>query len=317
MMGQDYFINTLGRRTMCANCFSEGVKRLPPTEAVMYQHVGVNKPWVYDHLVFDIDRWGASAAAEEADLPGPSITVVNPENGHAHLFYTLTTGVYRKGKVRKEPQRLYEAVRAAFTIQLEADPHYNCTFGKTPGHSAWETIYGSRTHDLSELAEYITVDVGSAKRHIKEMRLSSANGRNATLFDLLSAWARRAVHEHREKGNFESFSRAVNLEAQKMTSTTILHLFSHKGLLPKYEQRSVARSVSIWTWNRYKSRGRLTDEEFSALQSRRGKQGALKRWGDNSVNQSAAKILFNEGMSMTAIAKRLGVSTKTIQRWLA
>ena len=57
-------------------------------------------------------------------MPPPTLTVSNPDNGHAHLFYGLTTPVGMSDAARDAPIRYAAAVQAALLVKLCADPGY-------------------------------------------------------------------------------------------------------------------------------------------------------------------------------------------------
>ncbi len=44
-------------------------------------------------LGFDVDRTGAAIDWSDRNAPAPTLTITNPENGHAHLLYALETPV--------------------------------------------------------------------------------------------------------------------------------------------------------------------------------------------------------------------------------
>ncbi|MEX0635108.1 replication initiation protein [Serratia ureilytica] len=44
-------------------------------------------------LGFDVDRAGAAIDWSDRNAPAPTLTITNPDNGHAHLLYALETSI--------------------------------------------------------------------------------------------------------------------------------------------------------------------------------------------------------------------------------
>jgi DNA-binding transcriptional regulator YiaG len=83
--------------------------------------------------------------------------------------------------------------------------------------------------------------------------------------------------------------------------------------------------VARWTFNHYDGKltesnlasAGMTSEIFSMVQSNLGKLGNAKRWGDNSAKKAEAKVLRAQGLRQVEIAELLGVTQKTVSKWLA
>lgn len=232
-------------------------------------------------LIFDVDYAGAAFAWEKARLPPPTITVSNPKNGHAHLFYGLTTPIGLSDKAREKPFQYAEAVTEAFRARLCADPSYNGQIAKNPLHDAWRALWVHHLYDLGELAEYVTLPKKRPKRE------SEGHGRNRTLFDQVRFWAYQWVMAYKRNGaSLDKWRDAVLGQAESM------NCFAPP--LPHSEVRAIAKSVARSTWKYF------SDAGFSALQSARGKRGGRP------------KTTTRDGEPWTA----LGVSRPTYYRQL-
>lgn len=248
------FQSRLPRRPYCSNDLSQGLLVRPAAIALRHRHIQPNAPLEVGWLVFDLDYQGAAFAWERANLPPPTLTVSNPSNGHAHLFYGLTTPVVMSDAAREAPIRYAAALQAAFLAKLCADPGYVALIAKNPFHDAWRSIWIQRLYDLGELAEYVNLPKHLPKRE------NIGLGRNCALFDELRSWAYRWVREYkRNDASSVLWHGAVLSQAERLNVFDTPLAFS--------EVKAIAKSVAKWTWLRF------TDEAFSIIQSARGKRG--------------------------------------------
>jgi hypothetical protein len=244
----------LPRRPYCSNDLSRGLVIRPAATALQHRHLQPNAPLEAAWLVFDLDYPGAAIAWERANLPPPTLTVSNPENGHAHLFYGLTAPVAMSDAARDAPIRYAAAVQAAFLARLCADPGYAGLIAKNPFHDSWRALWVQHLYDLHELAEYVELP----KRRPQSDALGL--GRNCALFDELRAWAYQWIREYkRNEADLDQWHRAVLGQAEKLNAFSVP--------LPFSEVRAIAKSIAKWTWRNF------SDEAFSAIQSARGKRG--------------------------------------------
>lgn len=248
------FQQRLPRRPFCCDDLSRGLVIRSAAKALQHRHVQPNAPFEAAWLIFDLDYSGAAFAWERANLPPPTLTVSNPCNGHAHLFYGLTTPVGMSDAARGAPLRYAAAIQAAFLAKLGADPSYAGLIAKNPFHDAWRALWIQHLYDLSELAEYVELSKGRPQREALGL------GRNCTLFDELRGWAYQWVREYkRNDASAEQWHRAVLGQAEKLNIFLVPLSFN--------ELRGVAKSVAKWTWRNF------SDAAFSAIQSARGKRG--------------------------------------------
>ncbi|MDX5364650.1 MAG: replication initiation protein [Pseudazoarcus pumilus] len=233
---------------------THGLVIRPASAALQHRHLQPNAPLETAWLVFDVDYAGAAYAWEKANLPPPTLTVVNPENAHAHLFYGLATPVGMSNAAREAPIRYAAAIQSALLARLCADPGYAGLIAKNPFHASWHAIWVQHLYDLAELAEYVELP----KR--RQPRETLGLGRNCTLFDELRAWAYTWVREYkRNAATPDIWHRALAGQAE--------HLNAFDVPLADSEVKAIAKSVAKWTWRHF------SDATFSSIQSARGKRG--------------------------------------------
>lgn len=205
-------------------------------------------------MIFDVDREGAAFAWGAGNLPPPTITAINPRNGHAHLLYGLTTPVGMSDAARDAPIRYAVAIQAAFLAALCADPGHVGLIAKNPFHAVWRTLWVSHLYDLAELAEYADFKV------VRPPGEAYGLGRNCTLFDELRTWAYQWVREYKRNGaSVDQWHRAVLGQAERLN---VFDVPLHDS-----EVRACAKIVAKWVWRRF------DETAFRAIQSARGKRG--------------------------------------------
>ena len=252
------FRNRLPRRPYCSDKLSSGLVIRPAATALRHRHIQPNPPLQVAWLVFDLDYPGAAFSWEKNNLPPPTVTVVNPKNGHAHVFYGLAAPVSMTDAARNAPIRYAAALQAAFVAKLAADAAYGGLVAKNPFHESWRALWIHHLYDLRELAEYVEL-----RKQPRERQFTGL-GRNCTLFDELRAWSYQWVREYKRNGaSAEQWHGAILGQAERLNSFTIP--------LPFSEVKATAKSVAKWTWRTF------TESAFSAIQSARGKLGGRPR----------------------------------------
>lgn len=250
-------------RPYASDNLSHGVWRCSLEEAMQLpyiQHNPARRIWA---LIFDVDRPGAVFAWDEAGLPPPTWTAMTPESGHAHLAYTLKAPVAQSDIARLKPLRLLARIQHAMTEALGADRSYAGLITKTPAHEQWITrVWREAPYDLGELQDYLPDNLPLPQKITRSE--AAGYGRNVSLFDSLRQWAYRArlkFDKSSERAAWEQECQAKALEINSQFSVPL-----------KYnEVRHVAKSVATWTW------ARICKEDFSAIQSHRGKLSGISR----------------------------------------
>lgn len=245
------FRERLPRRPYYTDYLEFGLHIASAPAAALHRHIQPNPPGLLTWLVFDIDRPGAADAAYLADLPPPTITAINPKNGHAHLFYGLEVPVVKTQAGRAAPIRYAEAIEAAYHARLLADPGYSGLIAKNPLAAAW-LVYTSRLYTLAYLAEF--VDLGRPRP-----AQAVGVGRNVSLFDALREWAYSWVRTYKNEADFDTWTAALAGQAAVMNR--------FEAPLHESEVRGIVKSVARWTWRRF------NDAEFRKIQAARGRRG--------------------------------------------
>lgn len=284
--------------------------------ALKKPQIQINPPALTFWLIFDIDRAGGGLAWEDADLPVPNWSAVNPENGHAHLVYGLEFPVCTSDAARIAPLRYLAAVYEAMARRLQADKGYAGLLTHNPVHKRWRTYWGtSCLYELGELAEYLELEPLQNSKTPMQPDFDFAYGRNCALFDKLRLWAYVAIRDYRDK-TVSVWRTAVNSHAAE------LNVFTTP--LSQQEVSGIAKSVAKWVWQRdleackrfserQSFKGKCTRRE---TQVKAGKASGQARLAANFNKRVAAELMTAEGYTQQQIAEALEVSQKTISNWL-
>jgi hypothetical protein len=311
------FSENLPRRPYCTDDPAFGLKILPAQAALEKRYIQYNPPAVISWLAYDIDRPYAGFGQEFETVAPPNIVVVSPTSGRAHYLYGIAAGVSTTSAARDKPRRLLAAIDEGYRDALQADPGFAQLICKNPLSDYWRVeLLREDLYDLHELAEYVDLEEADKRIRKTPKKHRKGVGRNCSLFDSLRTWAYKWVGDYRA-GGAERWAEVVLAKAEKLNTFT--------DPLPLSEIRATARSVAKWTFSRYDGKmtasslaaDGLTPEAFSLLQSNLGKMGMAKRWGDNTEKRAQAVALRMQGLTQVAIAQQLGVTQKTISKWLA
>lgn len=274
--------------------------------ALRYPHIQHNKPTSVAYIVLDLDHPQVFTMLQNQLIPEPSFIVVNEESWHAHVFYELKTPVHKTSVARMKPLRYLASIEHALKELWEADRAYSGLISKNPTSDAWRLeLRRTEPWELGELADWLTLP---AKLPRKSQNVGL--GRNCTLFDMLRFWAYEHVLDYRLQGGHENWFKAVSSIAESFNT--------FPEPLPINEVASTAKSVAKWTWTNYTKR--MSDDEFSARQSARGKRGGKaggrgRTEADKEKRLQAAQMRA-EGQTQQEIADELGVNKSTVCRWL-
>lgn len=296
------FKENLPKRPYCADDLGYGLQIRGAATALTRRHIQPNSPWSVKWLVMDLDTPLYWALMENQFLPAPNLVSFNPENNHAHLFYSLIVPVYKCQAARHKPLRYLAAVEYALCEKWGADSAYSGLISKNPLHPSWETIQPrAESWELGELADCLTLPNKLPKR-----ATLTGLGRNCTLFDLLRFWAYDNVLEYRISAGVEAWRDSVLKAAQGFNT--------FPEPLPPSEVAATAKSVANWVWRSYTRR--WSNEQFAQIQAQRGKWGGIAKGKANAEKRAKAHELRAKGMTQQAIAKELGVHRNSISNWL-
>jgi hypothetical protein len=253
---QQVFPALLPAKPFCSDDLRFGLRVRSRAYALRFNYVQLNGPTNLCFLPFDIDRKHAAFAWEEANLPAPNIIAVNPQNGHAHIIYTLANPVHALAQSRSAPLRYLADIERGMIRRLEADPRYSGLIAKNPMATRWRTQWlAPFPYRLDALDAALTRD---DKRRIPAWQQEIGLGRNCTLFDELRLIAYREVlifkRQNRSAAHFRTRLEeiAMGLNLQFATSAT--------GPLGYAEVRGIARSISNFCWREFSC------ARFSAIQ---------------------------------------------------
>lgn len=295
------------RKPYCSDDLSSGVYIRSLQSAIKKPYIQANPPYLRVWSIYDIDRPGGAIAWEDANLPPPSWAAANRENAHAHLVWGLSAPVLVDSPdMRQGPLRYLCAVEAAFREKLKADQGYAGLITKNPAHPLWRTLRGPQlAYDLGDLAEWVDLTKYIPKRKPEEIGL----GRNVTVFDWLRHWAYAAVRKHREQRNFVLWQAEAYDKALERNGDLLYPLDGR-------EVWHIAKSVSKWVWRKDKDAQARFIERQSEKGCKGGKASGISRLAASEDKRASARIMAVNGLTHGAIADELGVSRRTILRWL-
>lgn len=305
-LGQLSFLDErLPRRPYCADDLQYGVKIRPLRAALKLPYIQINPPHLRMWMLFDVDREGAAVSWEDANLPVPAWAAVNRENGHAHLAYGLSAPVLVAEAARRQPIRFLQGIEGAYRSALRADTGYSGLITKNPKHPLWRVLYGNpKLWELGELAEY-----GNVEKYIPRYAKKPEEvglGRNCITFEFLRHWAYRNIRAAKQRGNFVLWQADCNNRAL-MRNGDFLHPLDGR------EVWHIAKSVARWTWQKFDLAE--SDRRFRARQAHRSAAANRARWGESEDKQASARLMRAAGQTVPMIARQLGISERTVQRW--
>lgn len=215
-------------------------------------------------LGFDVDRIGAAIDWSDRNAPAPTLTITNPENGHAHLLYALKTSIRTAPDGKMKPLRYAAAVENALRKKLDADTGYSGLICKNPNHEHWKiAVWQPELYTLDWLADSLDLIAANDKEIVADYGL----GRNCTLFDRTRKWAYCAIRQGWPE--YDPWLQACHERASAYN-------LQFPTPLDDNEVNGIAKSIAKWT------HGKLTKESFieyvslshnSEVQARRGRKG--------------------------------------------
>lgn len=335
------FCERLPRKPYAADDPRQGTRILPLPAALRRPYLQVGHyPGIVFRLAFDLDTPLPFWEERTASLP-PSLVLVNPENGHAHVLYELDPPLVLKGETSPALALLADA-EALLEAYLGADPGYTGLLARNPfAHPTEWRLGGGKLWTLTDLLRE-TRSLMPRGRREEANPLLTGYGRNRTLFDRLRHLAYAQVHLYRGKqGGEEAFYNLVLRTALALNQE--LFRDHPKGPLDPREVKYTAKSVAKWTYRRYQGgrvyytpstgnpdRSRLSRSLREAIpplppeeQERERKKAALannaqRRQEAEAKLVEALKRLQARGEKVTAsaLAKEAGVNWRTASAWL-
>ncbi|MGD2554509.1 replication initiation protein [Escherichia coli] len=309
-----YFEENLPHRPYHTDELAFGLRISGKGRALLARYIQQNQPHAQFWLVFDVDREGAAIDWSDLNAPAPNITVKNPVNGHAHLLYALNIAVRTAPDASVKALKYAAAIERALCEKLGADVNYSGLICKNPFHLEWQVMeWREEAYTLDELADYLDLSA-SARRSIDK---NYGMGRNCHIFETLRKWAYRAIRQGWP--DYERWLEAVIQRVEMLNSQLPVPLSAA-------ECRAIGKSVAKYTHRKFSpegfssvqaARGRKGGKaNSSANQSDKGKKSAAVRWTANDDKRRRALDMYILGASTEDIAVAVGVSSRTVRRWM-
>ena len=246
-------------------------------------------------LGFDVDRIGAAIDWSDRNAPAPTLTITNPDNGHAHLLYALKTSIRTAPDGKMKPLRYAAAVENALRKKLEADAGYSGLICKNPNHGHWKiAVWQPELYTLDWLADSLDLNAVNDKEIVADYGL----GRNCTLFDKTRKWAYRAIRQ-----GWPEYDQWLQACYERASAYNL----QFSAPLAEREVNCISKSIAKWTHYRF------TETDFleyihrthsSSIQSKRGRLGGkVSRGGGRKINkesESQSKPWLKLGISRSS-----------------
>lgn len=265
-----HFRDHLPRKPYHTDDLGDGLRIRDVQKALQARYIQANGPTHQWWLIYDVDRSGAALDWDDRGAPPPTMTVQNPENGHAHLIYGLAVPVRTASDGRPGPLRYAAAIDNALRGQLDADPSYSGLICKNPLNPFWRVMeWESELYSLDDLEGWLDLTQYADKRK----RLPDYGlGRNCNLFDRLRLWAYKAIRQGWPDA--ERWHQAV-LERARGYNT-------FDSVLSDNEVKTIARSVAKYTHRHFSESG------FSQWQAVQGSKGGRASSGGGRPKDDAS-----------------------------
>lgn len=280
--------------------------RLPRERAVRLDEINPNPRGYIKSVVVDVDYSGAGAAWLDARLPQPTF-VIRSERGHAHLVWHLERWVRRDNE---RAMRLLEAVQAAITSACAGDRAYVGPMHHNPLSTTYSTIVGHRgDFTLYELADCVPdllfrASSSSAPATSGFRDDFASAGRNCRAFETARLQAYREIAIFKASSTLQ---RWIDRVTQLVTAANAGNLEP----LPASEVRSISKSIASWCWSVYRAGSAAAN-----ARRQRYKLDRLHYLTQIDARRQAALKRRNEGASLSTIATELGVSRRSVCRYL-
>lgn len=240
-----------------------GVRIAGKERAILAKYIQFNQPHAMFWLGFDVDRAGAAIDWSDRNAPAPTLTITNPDNGHAHLLYALKTSIRTAPDGKMKPLRYAAAVENALRKKLEADAGYSGLICKNPNHGHWKiAVWQPELYTLDWLADFLDLNAANDKEIVADYGL----GRNCTLFDKTRKWAYRAIRQGWPE--YEPWLQACYERASAYN-------LQFAAPLDENEVTGIAKSIAKWTIKNFSLdtfESYILRTHSSDIQSARGKK---------------------------------------------
>jgi len=278
-----------------------GVRIAGKERAILAKYIQFNQPHAMFWLGFDVDRLGAAIDWSDRNAPAPTLTITNPENGHAHLLYALKTSIRTAPDGKMKPLKYAAAVENALRKKLDADVGYSGLICKNPNHGYWKiAVWQPELYTLDWLADSLDLNAANDKEIVADYGL----GRNCTLFDKTRKWAYRAIRQGWPE--YDQWQQACDERARAYN-------LQFAAPLEENEVRGIAKSIAKWTHREFSEKSfddYVRNTHQSHIQSLRGSKGGMKSKGGGRKKGSVVDGSINSKKEWLS----LGISRSTYYR---
>lgn len=243
-------------------------------------------------------------------------------NGHAHLLYALNIAVRTAPDASVKALKYAAAVERSLCEKLCADVNYSGLICKNPFHLEWQVMeWREDAYTLDELADYL--DLSASERRSIDKHYGM--GRNCHLFEMTRKWAYRAIRQ-----GWPAFSQWLDAVIQRVE----MYNASLPVPLSPPECRAIGKSIAKYTHRNFtpetfaqyvadthtrnsgstRSQGR--EGQFVRKSVGQREKSAAVRWTANDDKRRRALDMYILGASTEDIAVAVGVSSRTIRRWM-
>ncbi|MEZ0585632.1 replication initiation protein, partial [Erwinia sp. STN24] len=233
--------------------------------------------------------------------PAPTLTITNPENGHAHLLYALQTSIRTAPDGKMKPLRYAAAVENSLRKKLEADVGYSGLICKNPNHNHWKiAVWQPELYTLDWLADFLDLNAANDKEIVADYGL----GRNCTLFDKTRKWAYRAIRQ-----GWPEYNQWLQACYERASAYNL----QFAAPLDDCEVMSIAKSIAKWTYGKF---SKSSFDEYvamthtSAIQAARGKKsrgGGRPSISEEKINEILLLRKMNKTVREIALLLNLSV----------
>lgn len=299
----DLFNDRLPHKPYFSDDLHFGVRIAGKERAILAKYIQFNQPHAMFWLGFDVDRLGAAIDWSDRNAPAPTLSITNPENGHAHLLYALKTSIRTAPDGKMKPLKYAAAVENALRKKLDADVGYSGLICKNPNHGHWKiAVWQPELYTLDWLADSLDLNAANDKEIVADYGL----GRNCTLFDKTRKWAYRAIRQGWPE--YEQWLQACYERAYAYN-------LQFSVPLDESEVIGLAKSIAKWVINNFSPssfENYVFKTHSSEIQRIRGKKGGAISSSGGRPKGSVSDGSLNSGREW----EKLGVSRSTYYRRL-
>ncbi|MGM5912380.1 replication initiation protein [Vibrio parahaemolyticus] len=311
-------------------CSDDKTARLIRTKryALKEPYIQINQPSMCAWLIFDIDEpFMGEYAWEIHGLPPPNYIAFSRDSRKYHMGYAVTP-VCTTENARLKPLRYLAAIQRTYTRLLNADEGFAHLVTKNPLHSDWLVhVFHNHEYSLGELHDAVG-ELDKKKIDASDSELIGYE-RNVELFDALRYHAYNMIESVRQ-GQFTSESWRnyltdhANALNQKYFTNAVSVDGAFKGLLTDGDCRSIAKSVSKWTWRNQSSiRSRIRKMQLDESQPLETRQALGAHYAANTkaeATRAAIKASYEHlltqkyKVTQKDVSEHSKVSLRTVKR---